>query len=132
MNNTRNFIIWVMIVLIADTVVRWFLEILQIRLYVTRQPVDGYLISIAALILLALFGMYKSFRLVLKMVFSQPFIKNHELLASSVVAFFLINFNKPVQYYSDFITFVAGLAVLIIALIMAKDATPPNREGVQK
>lgn len=108
MNSTRGFIVWVMIFLVVYTIMNWILEILQIKLYVAKESVGYYIVLLYTSALLCLFCIYKMFRLIRKIVYTQLLIDNHEFLASLLVTFFLINFKQTSSILQRFYNLCGG------------------------
>ena len=127
MNDARRCIAWTIIALVLFAGLNWLSDIIQIKLAI-KQPVGDYLWWLVLLFLFSLLPIYKTFRLGMKIIYTQSFLNNHELLASMLVGFLLVMFAKPTQLYEDFIIFTAGLIVMILAFIKAGDTPLPQKE----
>lgn len=124
MNNTRKFILEVILVLICYLLIAWVSALIQIKIKVLRESADTQLMFVIAFGLVAFYSLLRAGMNAIKIFAEQP-LGNHEFWASIVVACLMISTTKPIDNYRDSLTFLAGLAVLILALIMARDAPLP-------
>lgn len=118
MNDTRKFIFEIMIFLVCYLVVLWMKYLIQVK--AGKEPADILLILLLSFGVIALYSLMRAGVAVIRILAEQS-QGNHEFWASIVVAFLMLSTTKPIDTCSDFIVFLAGMAVIATAFIKAKE-----------